>query len=269
MKFDVVLGNPPFQNGNTEVGNYALWPLFVKKGDEVLADAGVMAMVVPQTWASNRKTAGPHAKTTTTVRRDVLATGYLQVANFNIAHYFEQVASTFSYFLWHKTKQDSSTTVITPNGEYQANYDSVKWLKIRLDTLPPPITPDLKLIDGGKEDTRFRSSAKGMGTGPYKIANTSAQYTKGEFTLSPRPHPYQSTKKVIFSDSGYSSPFYDPGEIGLGHHARGFEVESEEEAKAVIEFLNSDYLIDLASTIPDSGSMSHLGKLLYVGFFDK
>jgi len=269
MKFDVVVGNPPYQNGNSESGNFTLWPNFIKKSYEVIADGGILGMVVPQTWAANRKNPVDRAQTTARIRKDVLSRGYLSRVNFDIKSHFKQVGSTFSYFIWHNTSKKEETLVVTENGNYTVEYDSVSWLKIKLETIDAIQKPTLKLINGGKETPGFRQGSQNIGSGKFKIANTSAQYSKEDYLISQVEHPHQRTKKVIFSDSGYSKPFYDGGQLGLGHHARAFEVSSEDEAAAIIEYLNSDYILELSSTIPDSGSMSPLGKLISVGFFDK
>ena len=267
MKFDIVVGNPPYQNGSTDAGNFAIWPLFIKKSNELLEDGGIMSMIVPQTWAANKKVPSSRAQITATIRRDVFALGHLSTVNFNIGYHFN-VGSTFSYFVWHKSKANGITEVVTPNGNYSVDYDTVQWLKVKMNEAKSIKKPKLELINGGKETPGFRNGSPTIGSGKFKIANTSAQYSNGDYLNSSVKHPFQNTKKVIFSDSGYSKPFYDDGKLGLGHHARAFVVHSESEAKKVIDFLNSEYIADLASTIPDSGSSSSLGKLINVGFFD-
>lgn len=48
MKFDVVLGNPPYQDPNND--KRMLWNQIVDKAVEVTADNGYIAMVTPTTW---------------------------------------------------------------------------------------------------------------------------------------------------------------------------------------------------------------------------
>lgn len=269
MKFDVIVGNPPYQNGQTDAGNFALWPLFVTKSYDLVTDNGIIALVTPQTWAANSAAPSDRSQSSSLVRRDVLSRGHLSVVNFNISNHFKGVGSTFSYFVFTKNKKPGLTEVITDNGTYRIKYPDEKWLKTRLVTTKSIKRPSLKLVNNGKETPGFRRGGKNItDNGSYPIANTSAQYSRGEYLMSSVQHPHQTLKKVIFSDSGFAKPFYDDGKLGLGHHARAFEVESEEEAQQVIDYLNSEYLVDVASTIPNSGSMSHLSKLLSVGFFD-
>lgn len=48
MKFDVVVGNPPYQSGNGEKGGrHSLWRKFVKKGFELVNKNGFVALICP------------------------------------------------------------------------------------------------------------------------------------------------------------------------------------------------------------------------------
>jgi hypothetical protein len=48
MKFDVIVGNPPYQNGNEKGGKSSLWRRFVSRAWDLVATNGYMAMVVPK-----------------------------------------------------------------------------------------------------------------------------------------------------------------------------------------------------------------------------
>ena len=53
MKFDLVLGNPPYQSGNIKKERNIgapLWPKFIKRSMELLKDGGVLSYVCPATW---------------------------------------------------------------------------------------------------------------------------------------------------------------------------------------------------------------------------
>jgi hypothetical protein len=52
MKFDVIVGNPPYQS-EKRTGTQPLWPLFAKKSFELLTDTGYMGMITPNKWCGH------------------------------------------------------------------------------------------------------------------------------------------------------------------------------------------------------------------------
>ena len=259
MKFDVVLGNPPFQNGNMESGNFSLWPIFIEKAYEL---SDVVAMVCPQTWTSNPKDPSKSAKKTSTLRRNVLSKGHLAHVNLNVGKHFPNVGSTFSYFVFDKNgNPEQETSIVYSNGEEgKFVYSEVDF--IPLTPVEKPICPvKFTLFNNGKELGGWRVGCKKIvENGKYLIANTSAQYKKGEYLTSNEKHPLHGVRKVIVSNSGYSAPFYDEGEFGIGHHSRALIVKNAEEGQKLVDFINSKEFEDYSKTKPSSGSSSTFAK---------
>jgi hypothetical protein len=52
MKFDVIVGNPPYQS-EKGTGTQPLWPLFVNKAASMLTETGYMGMVIPNKWCGH------------------------------------------------------------------------------------------------------------------------------------------------------------------------------------------------------------------------
>lgn len=53
MKFDVVVGNPPYQDGSkVNARAEKLWPKFIQKSTDLLDDNGVLVYVTPLSWLS-------------------------------------------------------------------------------------------------------------------------------------------------------------------------------------------------------------------------
>lgn len=52
MKFDVIVGNPPYQS-EKRTGTQPLWPLFVNKAAGLLSESGYMGMVIPNKWCGH------------------------------------------------------------------------------------------------------------------------------------------------------------------------------------------------------------------------
>jgi hypothetical protein len=52
MKFDVIVGNPPYQS-EKGTGTQPLWPLFVNKAFSMLSATGHLAMITPNKWCGH------------------------------------------------------------------------------------------------------------------------------------------------------------------------------------------------------------------------
>ena len=272
MKFDVIIGNPPYQNGG-KAGNFVLWPKFIFTSFDILKKGGHLSFVVPQTWTLNGTDIYKRAKDVSLVRPKVLKNGHLKWADLTVGKYFN-VASTFSAFLFEEGEM-GSTEIVTDDGTYIANYPDMPWIpvlggELTVNILKKTIwnsSPKLEILNGGRETPGFRVGHLTIGQGPkhiHKIANTSAQYKRNEFLFSAVQHPDQHIKKVIFSDSGYACPFYDAGEYGLGHHARAIHAKTESEAVIIISTLNSKLVRFLGKTKPTTGSASAISLIQHM-----
>ena len=116
---------------------------------------------------------------------------------------------------------------------------------------------------GFSSDTRKWTHISNVNTDThvYPQCNTSAQYNKDIYLWSTIPNTNQFLSKVIFSDSGYSRPFYDTGEYGLSSHSIAIEC-NELQSKKLIEYLNSKELSFFNSFFAQSGSASKLSPFL-------
>ncbi len=272
MKFDVIIGNPPYQSDSND-GTRPLWPDFIDIGSKSLVNEGYLTMVVPQTWASNQLIPVRAAKNTSLVRSMSFSRGQLLEADFDISKYFPGVGSTFSTFLFKNTKIKSITKFNTFAGSFDLDYDNALWVPVNGDAKTISIlqkfcwnkNSKIKWINGGREITGFRPGTPNTSrikteTHVFPLANTSAQYSKGEFAYANAAHPAQFVSKVIVSGSGYPRPFFDKGEFGLSLHSRGVAAE-DHDPEAVIAILNSKIVKFCAATKPASGSGSYVALI--------
>jgi hypothetical protein len=54
MKFDVIIGNPPYQDASNKLKAVKLWPRFVEQSLKLLAPGGYLSFVTPSTWLTSR-----------------------------------------------------------------------------------------------------------------------------------------------------------------------------------------------------------------------
>ena len=183
MKFDVVVGNPPYQKDNSKAKRWTLWEEFVKKS-KTLAD--IVVMVTPQSITS--------PGTFDLIRKNAT------VINVDVSKYFN-VGSTFCYWVIDTAKPSTSTKIITNEKEYKLDLTKV-------DFLPSTITDEtLSLIDSlTKRKARtwrrgeFHTSNTDLfhDNGKYDVMHTNAQTLK-----SNKEHPNKNKIRVAVTLSGY------------------------------------------------------------------
>jgi len=90
MKFDVIVGNPPFKNGNETGGKSSLWRKIVAKSWTLLKNEGTIIMVAPQ-FPNSADDLG-----------HIFTKNQTNTVWTKISHYFPGVGSSF--FAWSVTK---------------------------------------------------------------------------------------------------------------------------------------------------------------------
>jgi hypothetical protein len=98
MKFDVIVGNPPYQS-EKGTGTQPLWPLFVQTAHTHLKSAGILAMITPNKWCGHTANV---IKGNIRLYSDIFL-GKLQFANIQeCSRHFPGLGSyenSFSYFV--------------------------------------------------------------------------------------------------------------------------------------------------------------------------
>jgi hypothetical protein len=135
MKFDVVIGNPPFQesknNGKRKDQASNLWSKFWSKSFSITKDNGIIAFITPTTWTSPSADFKGKTKVGNINRLWDLFEKYTSHANIrDVAEHFPGVGSSFGYVIVDKSSNkglvfsDNTDTSLgfLPNG----NMDEVK-----------------------------------------------------------------------------------------------------------------------------------------------
>jgi hypothetical protein len=122
MKFELVIGNPPYQKSGTNQKDDNLWSLFLKNSLDKLTIDGRVAFVTPASWASigsNSDEPGSKLLKTCFKPYDV------EYIDLDIKHHFD-VASTFSYYIIKNSKTENHmTTVHTSTGDFEVNINDL------------------------------------------------------------------------------------------------------------------------------------------------
>jgi len=94
FKFDVFLGNPPFQNSNREAKSGKLWPKFIELGLRSLAEGGHMLMISPNSWTKGNIAPNGSGK----LYKTLAARDMRYLNNTDCGSHFPGVGVLFSWF---------------------------------------------------------------------------------------------------------------------------------------------------------------------------
>lgn len=232
MKFDVTVGNPPYQNSNenNQGSSGKLWMKFVEKSISLLENEGYMVLVHPIGWRQLNNKMWKNIYQTYQIESVVIE----PKVNWN-------VGVEVDYYVLKNTPYTLPTKVTYNDGTVQmVDFRNVNGLLSNanitnvLDKIQSPDT--LKFNHKHSHDTRreYMSPTKKKGF-MYPIQHTGAQ----EPWWSSKKHEWQDMKKVIVSRSGYLEPFYDAGESGTSQESYSVFVSSMKEGMYIIRLLNS------------------------------
>ena len=120
MKFDVIIGNPPYQDSTTKDKSSNLWTLFWTKCLDLAKDDGVVSLITPTTWLSpSRDFKSAKYGHAGDVRLWDSFNRYTSVADIDtISDHFKGVGSTFGRVTVYKNGRDG----LSFTGGYPTEY---------------------------------------------------------------------------------------------------------------------------------------------------
>jgi site-specific DNA-methyltransferase (adenine-specific) len=136
MKFDCVIGNPPYQHNSKSKGN-KLWPKFIVKSMELVMENGYLAMVTPDSWMAG----GSNIPGNIGILKDVFRPNtllYVNVADVG-KKYFPNVGLSFSWWIASKTISKILTKMETSWGISTVDINSI-------DFFPAILHPTMQSI---------------------------------------------------------------------------------------------------------------------------
>jgi site-specific DNA-methyltransferase (adenine-specific) len=247
LKFDVVVGNPPYQendlNGRSK-GGRNLYTKFIVKCEEICKEGGFLCLLTPTGWMT------PASK----IWDSIFRKNYVSIINLNykkLKSYFKEVNVVFSWFTIKKSGECGTTRIICEDSVYETDLKKHNFIPRNtskntfsiMDKVFQSELPNLSFIrnctlHSVHKDKLFRSSNED-GKHIYPVQHTSSYMKRGKVMYSWKPHPYQNHKKVIISRSGYFNPWYDDGKYGVTEQSIIILVSNAAEAISIVSSLNS------------------------------
>jgi site-specific DNA-methyltransferase (adenine-specific) len=166
MKFDVIVGNPPYQNSHKKdeeakrkVGN-KLWYQFIFKADNLVKPNGYVAMVTPNQWL----TGGVNMrKGELGVLKDVFAKKQLITATVAgiTEKYFKGIGISIGWWVYKNTPTTNPTTLHLKDTSLTLDFNGLEFLSPVPDELSIGIITKTMLAPNKKfESYYFNSQAK-------------------------------------------------------------------------------------------------------------
>lgn len=261
MKFDVICGNPPYNNDNTGkkggARNDLLWPKFVTKSLELLKEGGYLCMVHPQIW---RK---PEHNMWNAIASNQIH--YMHIMNEDEGKKTFGVSVKCDWYVLQKTAVTKAFSVRTENGKVQ-----------QIDTRDFNFIPNsmidivTRIIAKGNDDkcnvlydcqyhtqNKEKMSAEKDNTFKYPCIYSINSLENGGVA-----YYYSATKddnnfgiaKVILGEGRFARPLNDyKGEFGTTQCSFGIRISSKKEGDLIAAAINTPKFQEIIKATKWSG----------------
>ena len=240
MKFDVVVGNPPYNgekrgSGKAGGGN-AIWQKFVESAYSSLIENGRLLLIHPSTWREGyRKKLAKAQKILFNNQIDYLKLGFKWPGD----------AVVFvDYYLLTKTAATKKTKI--KSYDYEGELQIYGEIRNILNGQNPIINDIFKKLFTIEDNGIFTRKSFGGLTklnqscekGNYAFVN-GAKLAKRQWTYKDYPHVHQFDLKVIMVDNHDFRPYIDNGELGIGDHVHYILLNNIKECEFFVSIVNS------------------------------
>ena len=264
-KFDIIIGNPPFnasqENEGKKGGGDSLWPKFVELSLDLLPTNGYLVFVHPSAWrkpqSESSKTIGLFGKMAHENHIE-----YLEIHDTKDGMSTFHAGTRYDWYVIKKHKNHSKTIVKDQQGviseidltkwNFLPNYNFSKIKKILSDTEQDYVIFSASLFETRKEWT----SEKEDGKFKFPLIHSTPIGGPRKYWSSTKTPPVKNAvpmfgvSKVIFGESGINDVMVDTsGKYGLTQHAIGLKIKNEHEGKLVKQALESSEFKDILNAM--------------------
>lgn len=205
-QFDVVVGNPPYQDSSHVEKKNTLWRKFLKLGiHKLTTQEGYLAFITPSSWAGSQKLLNEH----------FLPHNLIVLNKDECGRHFPRVGSTFSYYVMQRSPYEGTTHVINKQMDGTVSVSNINLLDVIHGAFPRdlsvsstaivqkvlnPNLPKLGVINACTHHNvkRDRFSKQPGGKFVYPIQNTPTSVYWYD-----TPHPDQDRWKIAIPTSTY------------------------------------------------------------------
>jgi len=277
MKFDIVIGNPPYQASvkeSTKSGSsHSLWPLFVKIAIDLLEDDGLLVFVTPTDWRSvavdgKRDTFEDLRSTVamTTVRAVFTRVdeSYFKLGqSIKIDAYILQKGKHHGQTYVHDTVTDAAGYIEQGGLVPHAVTSSLALSIIQKVALRGGDVLKIEVCSSSYGFTNSPSSIAALEKGgDYKypamtasqmIGSEKSKHRNGQWLK--KKHPLHDTKKVMYTWNYGHFVLYDDGGVSPTNGIICIPVETERQGRAIADLLSSKLFRFMVNHLHKDGDM--------------
>lgn len=255
MQFDVVATNPPFQDStNKKKTQHKLWIDFTQRTfDKWLKPGGVLLQVSPSSFLS------PSNKIL-----KIFQSKAVKFLHLDTKTYFPKIGSKFADYMVENSPSARKTEIVTEKGTFDLEIDSTIFY-LPIDVCEESLSIHRKVIFDYKDKLDVKYDYVNChnvnilrGTGLISKTKDSEfihpiLHTNKQIWYSKTRQDWANNKKVMWSRSGYTKPFYDDGILGGTDMAYYVIVKDKESGENLTHNLDSLLLRYILKTAKWSG----------------
>jgi hypothetical protein len=250
MKFDFVIGNPPYQHP-VATSSKKLWPEFFEKSFDLCREGGYVALITPNSW-----------QTPSSDLFEYFQKYQCRTVCLDAREYFPEQGSSITWYVIKKEERAEATETKVVGSDNKIDFRKLDFLPVDSNPLTLSIIGKLFSfaslnIDGdsychSQRQDRMSEIEDKDHPHPVKHGNSTVIYSKF-------PHPVQNNLKVVFHKSGKTiSPSVDEGVFGASQDVLYKVVGTYSEGQNLCSYLTSNIISFLMSQTTYAMNMSKL-----------
>jgi len=236
MKFDVVVGNPPYNPAGSSALGQKIWDKFCLNAKYCLMkENGIILFVVPVQWRILGK-----KSLNKTIHKEIIP-GIIFWKNCK-EHFGKSIGTSIDvdYFLY-KRKTVRKIQFLPKNAD---------------DRIANNIFQKLFFGNHKKIEKLKNGNPALSDNGQFKWAWTSKNWKKNKWKWASNKSETANETKVIFSSSGHSSPFFDDEGVSTYNHSHAIKA-SKKDSNYYIEMIDSKFVKYVSLQFVPYGSLEN------------